>query len=154
MNAPADEINPAIDRILGALTDADFQLLREAAMAPESQSAGVRYFTFGESRRTHVLNFADLPADGERVPLSQAASTVDSIWLSGDDMGLLELGEALDRFFRQTGLTKAPLQTIPVRISRDTLTPAESRLLRSRFRYVWCGVEPGEFLLDPGQASV
>jgi hypothetical protein len=134
-------------RVLGTLLPHDLDALCAAARAQPRAGEGARFLRLDDGKQlTYVLNPSD-PSQGEtRFHPAHAARAVEALWIRGEDLELLGLGQAVDRYIRQAGLTYAQRQALPVCVPDERLDPDVRHLLESRFGRVYYGVSAGEFL--------
>jgi len=93
---------------------------------------------------TYVLNLSRQMGSVRVLPPMHAFWKVEFIWLDagGDDAEklALELGQAADRFIRETGLTETRRQVLTMCVPQATLHLAVQRVLESRFGRIKYGM--------------
>jgi len=135
-------------RVVGVLRESDFTAFCAAlGVPPERTRGGIdrAYYDDGV-RLTFVLCLARLPGFVDLLPATHALWSVERIWLDGNDVEPLKLGEAVDRFLHRAGLTGAQRQAIRVYVGGEARDPALDRFLAARFGRVDRGIAPTEMV--------
>jgi hypothetical protein len=148
-------------RVLATLLPADFSSFCRAIGAEgrkakgEEQTGKDMGYVYADdgARLAYVLNLSDLTDAARKLPSRHALWAVESIWLDGEKAEPLALGQAVDQFIRQVGLTERQRRrlTVCVRVNQDGLDPAAQNLLAARFGTVRYGVAAEDFLCDGAQ---
>jgi hypothetical protein len=134
-------------RALATLLPADFTALCQTNGTQEQQAqGGIGYaYNDGGARLTYLLNLNSLTETARELPHTHALRELKSIWLNaaGDNNeAALKVGEAADRFDRQTSLAK----TLTVCVPQTNLNDALRNVLETRFKAIKYGVTPEDFL--------
>lgn len=135
--------------VLATLMPADFTALYQIIGAQEQQAQdGIGYaYADDGARLTYLLNLNSLTETARELPPQHALWELKSIWLdaAGDDSEVaLKVGEAADRFDRQTSLAKTATVCVP----QTALSDALRNVLETRFKTIKYGVAPEDFLRD------
>jgi hypothetical protein len=134
-------------RVLGTLLPQDFNALQGATPVKAGRAQRVRFLRLDDGRRfTYVV---DVSASADAVKgfsAQHAAHEVEAIWLDGADITLLQLGQAIDRYLRWTGMPPAKQRQIAVCVGQDSLEAGAQRLLEARFGSIRYGIPAAEFL--------
>jgi hypothetical protein len=137
--------------VVGALRESDFAALCSAIGArPERTRGGIHAGCHDDGARlTYLLSLGNLPTFAAALPGAHALWAVERIWVDGNDVEPLKLGEAVDRFLQQTRLSAAGRQALAICVGGDAPSGASHRLLAARFGAVVDHVTPGH-LIDAG----
>jgi hypothetical protein len=141
-------------RVVGALRENDFVAACAAVgVQPVQSRSGIRVGCHDDGACfTLLFCLGDLPSFAGMLPHTHAFWSVEQIWLDGNDVEPLRLGETVDRFLHRTGLLAARRRTVAIGIGGDA-PDATRRLLAARFGPVVCHVAPTEWVA-PGAPGV
>lgn len=118
-------------RVVGTLSEADFNVAAALAGGNVQVDRGVRYVReAGAKEALFVLCLADVANSRVELPRRHAASQLTSIWV--DQVDALAATEALDRLAQRSGLPAAALKRIELCAAVATLDPAAERAFTAR----------------------
>lgn len=121
-------------RVLAAPVPGDLRsLFREVPAVGEGNADGVGY-AYGDDGRclTYVLDLSDISRALHTFPPFHAAREVKAMWLDGESVTTLELGQAVDRFIREADLKEEQRKMLPIWVRQAALEPAAHHLLAGR----------------------
>lgn len=142
--------------LLGTLSVPDYQLLRVVGLAvlgesgepPDLEADQIRHSVWrDEDRVLCILSLADLPDVEGVLPETHAARQPDLIWLAGRSPDTLALGQALDAYFRRSGIDSRA--AFPVCLEAREIGPVTTAMLEQRFTEIRLGVSAEAVMSTP-----
>src|SRR5262249_38788395 len=135
-------------RALATLLPVDLATLRDASGAGETEAHENHGYCHDDGGRlTYVLGPVDPDDTAVALPRGHSVrASIKPVWLDGAGIEPLELGQALDRFIFEAGLTEAQRRTMTVCVRREALEPAAQNVLAARFGAIRYGVAPADLL--------